>query len=90
MKKSSEQTLALQKIQDEIIAFIKAHTENGRDDPLALALRKAITSLNDAKIVIVDRAVAAGELPPRPPFDPNEPIPDEILEQIRQREASRQ
>ena len=52
----------LQDIQWEIIAFIDKYTENASDDDLAHMLRRAVTDLNDAKGIIVDRAVAAGTL----------------------------
>jgi hypothetical protein len=52
----------LQDIQWQIIAFIDRYTENAPDDPLALALRRAITDLNEAKIVIGNRALAEGEM----------------------------
>ena len=52
----------LHDIQWEIIAFIDKYTENARDDDLAHMLRRAVTDLNDAKGVIVDRAVAAGTM----------------------------
>jgi hypothetical protein len=55
-------TMALQKIQDEIIAFIQEHTENGLNDDLAYALRNAVTELNQAKLIITDRALADGTL----------------------------
>jgi hypothetical protein len=62
MENPEDRIQELQDIQFKIIAFIDQYTESGSDDNLALALRQAVTELNLAKTIILDRAVEDGTM----------------------------
>jgi hypothetical protein len=62
MENPEDRIQELQDIQFRIIAFINQYTENAGDDNLALALRQAVTELNLAKTIILDRAISDGTM----------------------------
>jgi hypothetical protein len=62
MENPSDRVQELQDIQFQLIAFIQKYTADKDEDSLTYTLKKAITELNDAKGIILDRAAAAGTL----------------------------